>query len=276
MDNPVLQAMQSFSERYGREVTAGPIRWRYYAVGQGASVVWLTGGLRRSAYGYAFLERLARSHRVIALDYPPVMTFHEMAEGFDAILRAEGITHFHLGGQSYGGLLAQGYLAMHPDSIDRLLLSSTGPGDYGRPWVLVDYLGIALVRLLPERWVKRMLAGGLSKVISVPEGEREAWQAALEHILTHDLTRQDVVSHFAVAADMIRLQLMTPQAYTAWHGRVVVLTSANDPTQSPADIPRYERLLGRRPEVLDMGSRGHTAALVDPEAYVEMVERALA
>jgi pimeloyl-ACP methyl ester carboxylesterase len=275
MDNPIFQAKTQFSKRHGRDLTVHSTSWRYYALGRGPAVLWLTGGLRRAAFGFAFLERLAQAHHVIAPDYPPVMTFQEMTEGFDAILCAEGLTRFDLGGQSYGGLLAQGFLALHPDSVDRLVLSSTGPADYGQIWLLADYLAIALVRLLPERQVRRLLASGLGKILSMPEGEQQAWQAVLEHILTNELTRQDVVSHFAVAADMIRSRLMVPHAYEAWQGRVVVLTAANDPTQSPADIPRYEKLLRRRADVYDMGSMGHTAALVDPESYVATLERAL-
>ncbi len=276
MNNPVLEAMERFSKQHGRDLTIHATRWRYYTLGQGPAVLWLTGGLRRAAFGFAFLERLAQTRRVIAPDYPPVMTFREMAEGVDAILRAEDITRFDLGGQSYGGLLAQGYTALHPDSVDRMVLSSTGPADYGQLWLLADYLGIGVVRLMPERKVKRMLAGGLGRILSVPEAERQAWQAALEHILTTELTREDVVSHFAVAADMIRSRLVVPRAFDAWQGRVFVLTAANDPTQSPADVPRYEALLRRRVDVLDMGSMGHTAALLDPDDFVEMLGRALA
>jgi pimeloyl-ACP methyl ester carboxylesterase len=276
MNNPILAGIDRFSQQHGRDVTVQSTRWRYYALGQGPVVLWLTGGLRRAAFGLAFLEGLARTHRVVAPDYPPLMTFREMADGFDAILRAEGSTHFDLGGQSYGGLLAQGYLALHPGSVSRLVLSSTGPADYSRRWVLADYIGIAIVRLLPERRVKRVLAGGLGKILSVPEADRMAWQAALEHILANELTRQDVVSHFAVAADVIRSRLVVPRSFDAWQGRVVVLTAANDPTQSPTDIPRYEALFRRRVEVLEMGAMGHTAALIDPDAYVEMLERALA
>jgi pimeloyl-ACP methyl ester carboxylesterase len=275
MNNPVLRAMHDFSDQYGRDLAVSSTRWRYYALGQGSTVLWLTGGLRRAAFGFAFLEQLARTHRVIAPDYPPVMTFREMAKGFDAILHTEGTARFALGGQSYGGLLAQGYLALHPDSADRLVLSSTGPADYGRQWLLADYLGIIAARLLPEARLKRMLGSGLGKILSVPGAERQTWQAALEHILSFELTRQDVISHFAVAADLIRSRLVVPDAFAAWQGRVFVLTSTSDPTQSPADIPRYEALIGRRVEVLDMGSMGHTAALLDPDSYVTMLERAL-
>ncbi|MBM3120580.1 MAG: alpha/beta hydrolase [Chloroflexi bacterium] len=274
-DNPVLHAMEAFSEKHSRDLAVGPARWRYYALGQGPAVFWLTGGLRRAAFGYGFLECLARTHRVIAPDYPPLMTWPEMSDGFDAILAAEGVNRFALGGQSYGGLLAQGYLARRPEAVERLVLSSTGPAAYGPLWALVDDLAIALVRLLPEQRVKRLLAAGLGKVITTPEGGEEAWRQAMEHVLVNELSRADVVSHFAVAASLIRSRRIDRRVLAAWPGTVFVLTAENDPTQSPKDIPAYAALFGRQPLVLSLGTMGHTAALQDPEAYVELLERAL-
>jgi len=100
MTNLVLGSMQRFADAYGKDLTVQGTRWRYYALGQGPALAWMTGGLRRAAFGFAFLERLARRHRVVAPDYPPLMTFDAMAAGFDAIVQAEGLERFALGGQS--------------------------------------------------------------------------------------------------------------------------------------------------------------------------------
>jgi hypothetical protein len=51
-------------------------------------------------------------------------------------------------------LLAQAFLAHKTKAVERLILSSTGPADYGKVWVAADYAAIALVRLMPERMVK--------------------------------------------------------------------------------------------------------------------------
>jgi hypothetical protein len=68
---------------------------------------------------------------------------------------------------------------------------------------------------------------------------------------------------------------VNPAAYKGWAGRIVVLSAANDPTQSRSDLPKYEALFGRPVQVIDMGTMGHTAALVDPIRYVELLEKAL-
>jgi pimeloyl-ACP methyl ester carboxylesterase len=276
MPNQVIARMQSFSQAAGKDVTVNGTKWRYYRVGAGPAVFWLTGGLRRAAYGFAFMERLAQRHTVIAPDYPTAQSLPEFVAGFDAILRAEGVERFTLGCQSYGGLLAQAYLALNPGPVERLLISSSGPADYGVLWYPVDVLLAFLARVLPERPVKNLLAGGLMKVITAPEAERMEWQEAFRETMDRDLTRADVVSHFAVAADIIRRRVVRPGAYANWPGRVVILSAENDPTQGKGDRARFEALFGRPVEVVSLGTMGHTAVLFDPDRYVELLEQALA
>ena len=271
----VLDQIERFSEQFGKQLVVNSTTWRYYRLGAGPPVFWLTGGLRRAAFGFASMERLAAHHTVIAPDYPPVQSIDAFITSFDSILRTEGVDTFALGGQSYGGMLAQAYLAHRPQAVERLLLSSTGPADYGKAWLPVEHLCMALARLLPERTVKNLLAGGLLKFITVAESERTEWVAAVHAVLEQELTRADVVSHFAVAADVIRKGIITPGSYHNWTGRIVVLSAENDPTQSQKDVPRYEKLFGRAVEVFDMGNMGHTAALFDLDSYVELLERAL-
>lgn len=271
----IFSQIQAFSETFGKTISVASKTWCYYRLGHGSPVFWLTGGLRRAAFGFNFMQELAKHHTVIAPDYLPVMTIDEYLCAFDAILQAEEIQWTVLAGQSYGGLLAQAYLPHTPQAIERLILSSTGPASYGEAWLPVGYLFIALARLLPEQVVKKMLVGGLSKFISVPDDERLEWMDALNAIMMDELTREDVISHFAVAADVIRKGSVIRSSLKDWRGRVVVLSAMNDPTQSKSDVPKYEALFGRPVEVIDMGGMGHTAALRDPTAYVKLLEQAM-
>lgn len=271
----ILEQTKRFADQFGKQVVVNNVTWHYYRLGAGPPVLWLTGGLRRAALGFAFLERLAARHTVMAPDYPPVRTVGEFMAAFDTILQAEGVDALVLGGQSYGGLLAQAYLAHRGSAVQQLVLSSSGPADYGRAWLPVEYAAIALVRLLPERTAKSLLTSGLLKFITLPEAQRAEWQEAINSVVQNDLSRADVVSHFAVAADWIRRGAVTPDAYCRWTGRVIVLSSENDPTQSKKDFPRYEKLFGRPVEEVDMGAMGHTAALFDPDQYVALLEQAL-
>lgn len=134
---------------------------------------------------------------------------------------------------------------------------------------------MALAQLLPEKFVKSLLVGGLLRAMTLPESDRAEWLEAINAVMHNDLSRADVISHFAVAADLIRKGTVTPTAYRNWAGRIIVLSAENDPTQNKKDIPRYERLFGRSVEVVNMGTMGHTAALFNPDEYVRLLEQAL-
>ncbi len=70
MSNPIIERMDCFIGAYGRGISSRGASWRYFRLGDGPAALWLTGGLRRAAFGYRFLERLADGHTVIAPDYP--------------------------------------------------------------------------------------------------------------------------------------------------------------------------------------------------------------
>lgn len=271
----ILEQMNQFADQFGKKIIVNHTTWNYYRLGTGKPLLWLTGGLRRAGLGFAFMQGLAERHVIIAPDYPPVKTIDEFITAFEAILQAEGVDTFALGGQSYGGMLAQTYLVTKGNAVERLILSSTGPADYSKPLRFVDYAFIALARLLPERTVKNLLVGGLLKLVTIPEAERLEWENAIRHLMYNSISRADVVSHFAVAADLIRKAIVTPAAYQKWGGDVIVLSAENDPTQSKKDIPHYERLFGRPVKVVNMGNMGHTALLFDPVKYVTMLEEVL-
>jgi hypothetical protein len=124
--------------------------------------------------------------------------------------------------------------------------------------------------------VKNLLVSGLLKAITSPDAKRAEWQEAINAVAQCELSRADVVSHFAVAADLIRKGVVTPAAYQNWAGHITVLSAENDPTQSKQDIPRYGKLFGRHVDLVNMGNVGHAAALFEAEKYVELLEQALA
>lgn len=252
------------------------IPWCYYRLGAGTPVLWLTGGLRRAAAASAFLEELAVRHTVIAPDYAPVLSIAEFMAAFDEMLRRESVDSVTLVGQSYGGMLAQAYLSHRPQAVTRLVLSSSGPATFTRPWLVSARACMWLAQVLPEKMLMQLLAMVLTRLTRpLPQRERAEATEIIGILLREMLRRADVVSHFAVAADMIKSGMVSPAAFRRWRGEVFVLSAENDPTQSDRDMPRYERLFGRRPEVVSLGQLGHAAVLSDPGRYAELLERAL-
>jgi pimeloyl-ACP methyl ester carboxylesterase len=271
----ILEEMHQFEKQYGKNLQSGGLDWQYYRLGRGIPILWLTGGLRRTALGFSFLEQLSKKHTVIAPDYPATHTIEEFIEAFDAILKTEKVEHFILAGQSYGSLLAQVYLARHPQMVETLVISSGGPADYSRIWLAADYLAVALVRLLPDKSARKFFLKGLLNVLSPGAGEQSEWPDIVRHLVMNEMTHADLVSHFAVTADAIKKQIVCPEAFENWRGRVIILSATNDPTQSSRDFPRYERLFGRPIEIVDLGDLGHAALLYKPGRFVEILEQAL-
>lgn len=262
--------------RGARRLAVGGVRWRYYRLGDGDPLLWLTGGLRRAALGEAVLELLAESHTVIAPDYAPIRTLGAFLDAMDAILDRECIGPATVLGQSYGGLLAQAYAAQRPHRVRRLILSSSGPADYGKPWLPLEYLAIGLARVAPEALLKSVLASILGRLAADLSGpQRAELRGRITSTLRQDLTRDDVISHFAVAADIIRTHAVDPAALRRWRGRVVILRADNDPTQRPGDLRRYQRLFGRDVETVGLGQLGHAAAVTDPEAFTAILQQVL-
>jgi pimeloyl-ACP methyl ester carboxylesterase len=270
----VLEQAARFAHDHGRTLTSRGLTWNYYRLGAGPVIVWLTGGTRRAALAFALLEDLSSDHTVLTVDYPPMRTIDEFIDALDTIRAAEGVQRCVLVGQSYGGFLAQAYVAARPEVVEQMVVSSSGPADYSRGWLPMMYLSIGLVRVLPVRWVRRYLMRAVRRVVTAPEADLASWQDAFRRTVD-DLGRPDIVSHFAVPADVMRRRLVTPDAFRRWNGRATMLVARNDPTQSPKDQSRLEALLGRPVRLVDLGDRGHTAVLADPRGYSALLRQAL-
>ena len=123
---------------------------------------------------------------------------------------------------------------------------------------------------------RKLFLNTLRQVLPSASGEQAEWLQAVRHIVMEDLTRADLVSHFAVVADIIRRDVVRPEVLRQWPGRLIVLSASNDPTQGKGDSSGYERLFGRPAEMIDMGDMGHAGLLYEPNRYLAILEQVLA
>ena len=139
----------------------------YQVVGDGP-VLCLIAGFRQSSAAWppAFLDRMARRHRVLTFDNrgtgrsPATQGGYELdnqARDVAGLLDALGVARVHLLGFSMGGAIAQEVVTGHPDRVDRLILFGTfcgGPWATPAPWSVLRRLFIT-ERLTPEETARQ-------------------------------------------------------------------------------------------------------------------------
>ncbi|HEX8856200.1 MAG TPA: alpha/beta hydrolase [Thermoleophilaceae bacterium] len=120
-----------------KTVEAGKIRLGYRSFGKGPPIVFVMGLFgTMDNWDPAFLDPLARHHRVIVFDNRGVgrstntkasFTMHDMGEDAAILIKALKLDKPALVGWSMGGFIAQDVAVNHPRLISRLVLNSTGP-----------------------------------------------------------------------------------------------------------------------------------------------------
>jgi pimeloyl-ACP methyl ester carboxylesterase len=125
-----------------KTIRAGRLTIGYRSIGTGRPVV-LIMGLAGSidAWQPSFLDDLAaQGRRVIVFDNegvgrttmrPGKLTIRRMGDDTAALIKALHLRRPDVMGWSMGGMIAQSFAVRHPDSVRRLVLMATSPGDGG-------------------------------------------------------------------------------------------------------------------------------------------------
>jgi pimeloyl-ACP methyl ester carboxylesterase len=111
----------------------------YRAVGRGRPLVLVTGGSASiDHWAPSFIDRLARHHRVLALDNegvgrttlrPGTLTIPRWADDVNDFIRALHLKRPDVLGWSTGGEVVEALAVRHPRSNRRIILCATFPGD---------------------------------------------------------------------------------------------------------------------------------------------------
>ena len=131
-----------------QQTRVGRFSIAYQRTGDGPALVLLHGFTQDGRTWRPQLETLSDQFTVIAWDAPgagrssdPPERFGiaDWAECLAEFLRAIGVQTAHLAGLSWGGLLAQEYYRLHPESVRTLILADSYPGWRGSfPQAIVD------------------------------------------------------------------------------------------------------------------------------------------
>ncbi|MCF6404589.1 alpha/beta hydrolase [Chitinophaga filiformis] len=127
--SPTLSARTKYAELSGRKLA-------YRVIGKGAPLI-LCNRFRGilDSWDPAFIDKLSGQYQVILFDYSGVglstgvlpLKIATVAEDVKDLAAYLKLSHFILGGWSYGGAVAQTFAVNHPDMVSLLILIGTGP-----------------------------------------------------------------------------------------------------------------------------------------------------
>ncbi len=248
----------------------------YYEVVGQDSALCLIAGFRQSsaAWPRAFVDRLARRHRVITFDNrgtgrsPPTASGYALdnqARDVTGLLDALGMARVHLLGFSMGGAIAQEVVTRHQERVDRLILFGTfcgGPWATPAPWSVLRRL-FETERLTPEEAARQAWPVTYSPdyLAANPEAVEQQMRRELEHPTPGFVARQQLEAIRRFDAYRALPKVRSPTLVAT--GAADVLVPSRNAVTLAARIP------GARLELLN--DLGHRAIWEAPEEMAELI-----
>ena len=265
----LVARLSAFRSSYSRvELGHGSDSWRYWRGGApGDAVLWLTGALGVGEFAFLHALRIGAAFRVLVPDYPPVSALNRVSDGLAALLDAERLGAVHVVGGSFGGMVAQHFVRRFPERVRSLVLShTTAP----HPSYLRAGLMRAVSLLVPERPYRALVSRRLRGSFLAAD---PFWAGYFDSTL-EGLTKADLVSRVTLASEFLQSHLR-PTDLEGWPGRVLIMSGDDDSLMPPASHAALRRLYPTA-SAHTFSGLGHSAAILQPEEYVEVIRQYLA
>lgn len=148
-----------------KTATVNGTRLHYLDAGKGAPIVLLHGYTQTSHMWRPLIERLAKTHRVIAPDLRGAGQSERTASGYDkvtlaadirALVKELGLGRIRIVGHDIGLMVAYAYAAQNPNDVERIALMDAflpGIGDWKSVWLLRDLWHFHFYGEVPEQLV---------------------------------------------------------------------------------------------------------------------------
>ncbi|HKH45356.1 MAG TPA: alpha/beta hydrolase [Thermoanaerobaculia bacterium] len=265
-----LEAFRRFRRDHPpRAVEIAGRTWSFLAGGTGdRTLLFLPGAQGTAEAVWSSFDHFEKRFHCLAPSYPPVATMTELADGLAALLDREGVERAAVIGGSYGGFVAQVFVRQHPDRVERLILSHTGPPAPSRGQVIekslrwLPRLPMFLLRLQYRKVMTRVLPH---------RPELALVRAYLEEIATFHLTKEGMINGYRRVVDYDLSHRFEPGDLAGWPGRVLLLLGDNDPA-IPEPIRERMKALYPGAEVRIFEGSGHAAGVLKRDEYVASME----
>ena len=264
-----LAARQSeFRSSFSRtNLEHGGYSWSYWSGGgPGDPVLWLTGALGVGEFAFQHALRIGADFCVLIPDYPAVSGLNRMAEGLAVLMDAERMDTVHVVGGSFGGMVAQHFVRRFPERVRSLVLSHTTAPD---PSYFRAGLMRAVSLLVPERTYRALFHRRLRGSFLVAD---PFWVDYFDATMER-LTKKDLVSRVTLTSEFLQSQFR-PTDLEGWPGRVLIISGEDDPLMPPTSHAVLRRLYPTA-SAHTFSGLGHSAGLLQPDEYVDVIRRYL-
>jgi pimeloyl-ACP methyl ester carboxylesterase len=246
--------------------------WSYLSCGAGERALLILGGALGTAESpFETIQIYEASFRVLSLTYPTVGTMGALTDGIVELLALEGISDAHVFGGSMGAGAAHVLVRRHPQSVDKLALSSFGL--YNTRNLRLARTAMRLFRLAPYNLTAGYYRRRMCALLQEVDPETRAFYLAYtDDLFDHQLDRKSLLGQFQLMADLAE----NPERYRMYEpverpGRVLILQAADDTGFAPDEQAALRATYpGAKMHLFESG--GHLASLVQREEY-EQVRR---
>lgn len=255
--------------------------YEYLVGGRGEkAMLLLPGGLALGEPFFLHILDLEQEYKLIALSYPDVSSFDELAKGVNCIVEAEDVHRYIVVGQSAGGVLAQVLLRKYPAKIDRAVLAHTTAVTSETSQVEIQERvtqlrkRLRLMQRMPFFITKWLSTRGILGIVeTVRQDEQYFWKPYFAE-LVRSRTKKQGIAMMQMLIDFAENYRFTAHDLRGWAGKIMVIDSDAD-----TSIPQIERENVRK---LYPGARvhtfqdlGHLAILSERSRYLTLIREFL-
>jgi len=246
----------------------------YYSCGHGQrTLLTFAGGWGGIELAYETVLGFEGRNRVVVVDVSAYDDPDEMGRGINGVLDAENIDRVIVFGQSLNGIIGQSYFKRHYRRVDGLVLTNTlAPRkERSKTWVL------ALLKILPLRWMKPLMRRKMTRLgefkqevpPKVLAGRRFA-AALMGQMIDGYWTKRGTLNILKLTFAFNERDGYTPDSFPGWRGRVLNITSPDDPYYP--DVELLMKNLPRAEKYEFQPGFGHVAPQIHRDEFHKIIQ----
>lgn len=264
-----------------------PISYRIY--GSGKPLLIINGGPGMNSDGFEGLAvSLSKDFQTIIYDQrgtgksvmkkvdSTTITMALMISDIESIREQLGYEKWSILGHSFGGMLASAYATVHPDRIDKIILSSSGGIDLG----LLSYFRESFNSKLTATqldsiayWDGQIAAGDTSHDVRLARGRNMAPAYVQDPkfipVIAERLTQGNSTLNQLMWQDMRRINFNCAEKLKSYTGPLLIIQGRQDIIR-PETVEKAQKAFSNS-RVVYMEHCGHYGWLDNPEVYFKEV-----